>query len=139
MPKLRRLDVAYAPNLTDLKGLQNLKRVEYVALFNCTGLKDLHDLDDVDFVQNEITSGVDVYFTDDVKYVFNDFNFGPRIKSIKDTFMIYKSTLKESTRTSEPLGDDVESAYWDCADSGVLGYNRYVFWVNDKVVKDYTA
>lgn len=92
MPKLESLDVSYAPKLTDLKGLQGLKRMTTVSLFNCTGLKDLHDLDSVEFVPSNIIGGVSVCFSDDVKYAFTDTEFGPRISSTIDSFKIIYAT-----------------------------------------------
>lgn len=99
MPNLEALTISYAPNLTDLKGLQNLKRLTTVMLFNCTGLKDLHDLDSVDFVPSKIITGVFVQFSDDVKYVFTDTEFGARLSSTNDYYCIIYAKADFSIRS----------------------------------------
>lgn len=89
MPKLEALDIAYAPKLTDLTGLQNLHKIKQLFLFNCTGLKDLHDLDTVDFVYDSFISCIEVTFTDNVKYAFTDLYFGQRLtKTASRSFYI---------------------------------------------------
>ena len=93
MPKLEALDIAYAPKLTDLTGLQELHKINQLFLFNCTGLKDLHDLDTVDFVYDSFISCIEVTFTDNVKYAFTDLHFGQRLtKTASRSFYIEAAT-----------------------------------------------
>lgn len=93
MPKLEALNIAYAPKLTDLTGLQELHKINQLFLFNCTGLKDLHDLDTVDFVYDSFISCIEVTFTDNVKYAFTDLYFGQRLtKTASRSFYIEAAT-----------------------------------------------
>lgn len=149
MPKLETMEIAYAPNLTDLKGLQNLKRLTTLILFNCTGLKDLHDLDDVDFVQSKYAAGVCVDFTENVKYAFTDYNFGPRISSTNDSFSIVTSSAKCKNWNTNKNGeyDDINDLNFHPInsmynDKGVRNsnsvYNRYISWCNSEIISDYT-
>lgn len=146
MPKLEALNIAYAPKLTDLTGLQELHKINQLFLFNCTGLKDLHDLDTVDFVYDSFISCIEVTFTDNVKYAFTDLYFGQRLtKTANRTFKIINATTACQSTVCFQYNASIDNPQTLLMSApGVPGHiatwiKRYVFYTEDGLLKDYTA
>lgn len=145
MSKLENITVAYAPKLTDLKGLQDLKKLQSVDLFNCVGLKDLHDLDAVNFVCADDISGVTVTFTDNVNFLFNDYYYGKRLSPMYYSEFSVIATTENCTNSVQfkfNVAVDNPQILRLIPNNGSLyrpKYSRQVGYLKGELIHDYTA
>ena len=94
MPNLEKVYIAFADKLTDITGLSKLSRLLYVGFTNCTALKDVKALSTENF--QKYMPYLDVQFTENVKFAFNDFHFGKRIK-VFGASVIVSSNVENGT------------------------------------------
>lgn len=118
LTKLEEITICYAPRLTDVTGLVGCTKLHTVVFYNCTALKDLHAFDNKQFVKTGIGDGISVQFSDNVKYVFTDYNFGSRLKTPYALFIVKKSegcmtgTSRSKLNTAEDCAKNFTPKTW---------------------------
>ena len=136
MPKLERIEVAFATKLTDITGLSSATKLQNVMFFNCTALKDVKALTTDNFQKNG--ANLNVWFTDDVIYAFTDMHFGKRIKVFAATMVLNPAQTRYTYATSEKIVDGDTDAYakklllWEYAPN-TTAKSKAIWYTNGKL------